>query len=193
MVSPTAERRPRRRSRQDVLDAALGLLDQHGLPDLTMRALGRELDVQPSALYWHFENKQTLLAAIADAILDPVGDTMVRNPAEVAQALRSALLAVTDGAEVVISTIALGLGADRAFLRLRDSLLAEGATPAAATQTATTLVHFCLGHVSHEQQRLQAERLGVTPARSPIHADEGSFSSGVARILATTLATVVEA
>ena len=34
-----------------------------------MRRLGAELGVQPSALYHHFTNKQTLLAAVADEIL----------------------------------------------------------------------------------------------------------------------------
>ena len=36
---------------------------------LTMRRLGAELGVQPSAIYHHFANKQALLAAVADEIL----------------------------------------------------------------------------------------------------------------------------
>ena len=106
-----------RHSREDVVAAALDILDQHGLPDLTMRRLGATLDVQPSALYWHFANKQTLLASIADQIVErarPVphssGGWKGATRAE-AYALRDALLAFRDGAEVVSSTLALGLGA----------------------------------------------------------------------------------
>lgn len=48
--------------RGDVLDGAMAILDEFGLADLTMRRLATSLGVQPGALYWHFPNKQTLLA-----------------------------------------------------------------------------------------------------------------------------------
>ena len=51
---------------------ALQLLDEYGLPDLTMRNLATALGIQPSALYWHFPNKQALLAAVSAKILAPV-------------------------------------------------------------------------------------------------------------------------
>ncbi len=56
--------------RGDVLDGAMAILDEYGLGDLTMRKLATSLGVQPGALYWHFPNKQTLLGAMADRILD---------------------------------------------------------------------------------------------------------------------------
>ena len=55
--------------RQDVVEHAIAVLDAYGLADLSMRRLGAELGVQPSALYHHFTDKQTLLAAVADEIL----------------------------------------------------------------------------------------------------------------------------
>ncbi|MFC6344543.1 TetR family transcriptional regulator, partial [Nocardioides hankookensis] len=55
--------------REDVVDRALVVLDTYGLADLTMRRLGTELGVQPSALYHHFPNKQRLLAAVAYEVL----------------------------------------------------------------------------------------------------------------------------
>ncbi|MFD0787128.1 TetR family transcriptional regulator, partial [Micromonospora azadirachtae] len=58
-----------RNSRDDVIEAALGILDQQGLPDLTMRHLAATLGIQPSGLYWHFPNKQALLAAVSDRII----------------------------------------------------------------------------------------------------------------------------
>jgi TetR/AcrR family transcriptional regulator, tetracycline repressor protein len=58
-----------RHRREDVVGRALAVLDDYGLADLTMRRLGAELGVQPSALYHHFPNKQALLAAVADELL----------------------------------------------------------------------------------------------------------------------------
>lgn len=173
-----------RHTRDDVLATALRLLNQRGLPDLSMRALARELDVQPSALYWHFKNKQELLAGVADEILAPVNALRTHaGAAETAMAFRDAMLSVTDGAEVVVSTVALGLGADRAFERLRDSLVEEGWERQESISLATTLLHYCIGHTSHEQQRAQALRLGVELEASPITANATSFADGVRRIL----------
>ncbi|MBB2921943.1 TetR family transcriptional regulator [Cellulomonas cellasea] len=56
-------------SRVQVVAAALEILDEYGLGDLTMRRLATSLGVQPGALYWHVANKQALLAEVADAIV----------------------------------------------------------------------------------------------------------------------------
>lgn len=80
-----------RHDREGIVDVALRLLDAYGLPDLTMRRLASELGVQPSALYWHVESKQALLASLADRIVaeaSPAADVV-----GTARALRSALLA----------------------------------------------------------------------------------------------------
>ena len=57
--------------RRDVVDKATQLLDDYGIADLTMRRLARELGVTPGALYWHFADKQELLGAVSDRILEP--------------------------------------------------------------------------------------------------------------------------
>lgn len=157
---------------------ALRILDDHGLPDLTMRRLAAALDVQPSALYWHFPNKQMLLAELADRIVahgrpsapsvaapsvgpaasDPDWMHAVRSEAA---ALRDALLAYRDGAEVVSSTFALGLGSTEALDRLASAVALGGFDTDTSGRAATALLHFVLGHVSHEQQRMQYDSLGV--------------------------------
>ena len=100
--------------RSDVLAHAVTLLDTHGLSALTMRRLGSELDVQPSAIYHHFASKQELLAAVADEILARGARprTAVEWPdrlREVCTELRLAMLACTDGADVVARILALGV------------------------------------------------------------------------------------
>ncbi|WP_223691976.1 TetR/AcrR family transcriptional regulator C-terminal domain-containing protein [Leifsonia poae] len=155
-----------RHSRDDVAEAALRILDEYGLPDLTMRRLAAALEVQPSALYWHFPNKQTLLAEIADRIVERdhprSGDVdWVERTRSEAAALRDALLAYRDGAEVVSSTFALGLGAAAPLDRFTVAIEAGGFDAETSARAATALLHFVLGHVSHEQQRLQYDSLGV--------------------------------
>src|SRR6185312_4685509 len=91
-------------SRQQVLGAALELLDEVGLDQLTMRRLATALGVQNGATYWHFRSKQALLEAMADAMLAGVADVApgpwdARVP-ELATRLRRALLARRDGARV---------------------------------------------------------------------------------------------
>ena len=102
--------------RSDVLAHAVALLDTHGLAALTMRRLGAELEVQPSAIYHHFASKQALLAAVADEILargtrPREAEAWPDRLREVCSELRLAMLAVTDGADVVATVWAFGLGA----------------------------------------------------------------------------------
>jgi TetR/AcrR family tetracycline transcriptional repressor len=171
----------RRHTRDDVARTALRILDDYGLPDLTMRRLANALDVQPSALYWHFPNKQSLLAELADRIVTraptpdsvPVGSARIRAEAA---ALRDALLAYRDGAEVVASTLALGLGSTVARDRLAAAIAADGFDPETARRAASTLLHFTLGHVSHEQQRMQYDSLGVLADQvgAPLEGDDSA-------------------
>ena len=162
MDTPPSQSRPRH-SRGDVLSAALQLLQNHGLGELTMRRLAGELGVQPSALYWHVPNKQTLLAELADRIIERA-ETSGGGVLELARALRHALLTCRDGAEVVSSSLALGLGGLAAQERMTVAIRSEGADEATAQSAAAILVHQILGQVWHEQQRQTAEKLGVAVA-----------------------------
>jgi AcrR family transcriptional regulator len=173
----------RRHTRDDVARTALRLLDDVGLPDLTMRRLAAALDVQPSALYHHFPNKQALLAELADRIVAgrpavSCSGGWATDVRASASALRDSLLAYRDGAEVVSSTLSMGLGADAALDRLAVAMAGGGFDEATTRQAATALLHFVLGHVSHEQQRLQYDSLGVTVEGGP-DASAAAFAFGV--------------
>jgi TetR/AcrR family tetracycline transcriptional repressor len=166
--SNSGQGRAPRRSRDDVVAAALAILDAQGLPELTMRNLASRLGLQPSALYWHFPNKQTLLAAVADEIVSRTRSRPAVQPAEwrdavraEAVALHDALLAFTDGAELVSSTLALGLGAEEASGRLARAIGAGDFDAALVDRAAAALLHFVIGQSWQEQQRLQADSLGV--------------------------------
>lgn len=165
---------PGRHSRDGIVEVALRLLDEYGIADLSMRRLATELDVQPSALYWHFENKQSLLAAVADRIVD--AETVAGGDlATVAARVRDALLATRDGAEVVMSTYALGLGAGSASEALRAACGID------EPERADAVLHFILGNTAILQQQLHAQRFGVLAADpAVIRADaDRAFAAGI--------------
>ncbi|MFZ4843673.1 TetR/AcrR family transcriptional regulator C-terminal domain-containing protein [Mycetocola saprophilus] len=186
----TSSRNPRsaptRHSREDVADAALDILNSFGLADLTMRRLAQSLDVQPSALYWHYENKQSLLAHLADLIVEvPLSETSPGADRVRARclALRERLLAYRDGAEVVASTLALGLGAEAPGTDLTAALVDAGTDPETAARVAGVLLHFILGQVSHEQQRAQAGSLGAAAPTGTPESESAEFDFGIDLIL----------
>ena len=55
-------------NREAVVHHALALADAEGLSAVTIRRLAQEFVVTPMALYWHFRNKEELLAAMGDQL-----------------------------------------------------------------------------------------------------------------------------
>ncbi|WP_068273804.1 TetR family transcriptional regulator [Aldersonia kunmingensis] len=152
--------------RTHVLDGAIAILDEYGLADLTMRRLASSLSVQPGALYWHFPNKQTLLGAVADRILEPldapvVGQGWDEQIAELAHRLRDALLSHRDGAELVSASLAARTTTSRTRRRFVDAALGAAMTRTEAELTADTILYYVLGHTVDEQARIQLDSLGV--------------------------------
>ncbi len=70
-----------RLTKQAVVGRALALGDAEGLDAITYRRLATELGVTPMALYWHFKNKEELLAGLADQVWSEI-DTDVDLTAE---------------------------------------------------------------------------------------------------------------
>lgn len=147
--------------KRDVVAAATTLLDTYGLADLTMRRLARELEVSPGALYWHFANKQQLLGAVADRILD--GVPAASGIVDVCNRLRDALLSYTDGAELVSASFAAGQSTAMARIvaELADAAADAGVPSAHAELAARTVVYYVLGFTVDEQSRLQWDAAGA--------------------------------
>ncbi len=104
--------RPRRLDRTSIVSAAIELLDERGLDDLSMYAIAARLGVRQPALYHHFRHKAEILAAVADEVLDrrhtgrlpqpgeQWRDFLVRN----AHSMRAAMLSVRDGARLIATS-----------------------------------------------------------------------------------------
>ena len=180
--------------RTDIVEAALAILDQYGIADLTMRRLADRLGVQPGALYWHMPNKQTLLAAVSDVIVGEVrapgaGDDWRASLVDWARGLRETLLHHRDGAELVATTQATGLGGVEWLSGPRDRLVAAGMDSGTASDAVQVLAHFVLGQVYEEQNRTQLAELGVS-APPDRRRSERQFGFGVGVIVAGLAAAV---
>jgi AcrR family transcriptional regulator len=177
--------------KRDVVDAATAILDNYGIADLTMRRLGRELNVSPGALYWHFANKQQLLGAIADRVLEPVHDEpgdWEDRIAGICGRLRDALLSHTDGAELVSASFAAGQSQAMAQIldRLVDATADAGIGRPNAELAARTVVYYVLGFTADEQSRLQWDAAGAElPDEQSALTDDASkrFGFGLALLV----------
>ena len=144
-------------SREQVLAAALGLLDEAGLEQLTMRRLAAALGVQNGATYWHFRSKQALLEAMADTLLaDLTAGLDTESPwteriTELARQLRRALLSRRDGARL-FSAAFFPLPNALAYGEAMIAALGEsGLSCRDAAWAADTLTYYIVGHTIEEQ------------------------------------------
>ncbi|NIH83191.1 TetR family transcriptional regulator [Amycolatopsis granulosa] len=171
--------------RRDVVERALAVLDEYGLESLTMRRLAAELGLQPSALYHHVPNKQSLLAALADEILargkrERRAVAWDRRVAEICCELRDAMLAYRDGADVVATAHTFGLGASEPATELRATLR-EAGLPGDLVEVGTrALLHLVFGHTAEEQAALQAASAGAIDREPGGH---GDFEAGIGLLL----------
>ena len=132
--------------RRDVVERAIGVLDESGLDALTMRRLAADLGVQPGALYHHFDGKDALLAALAEEIL-----RRGSRPAEIVAwdaelllclGLRDAMRRHRDGALLIAQVHRADAEALEA--PLRAALDRAGAEEHLSRVGARTLVRFVL-------------------------------------------------
>ena len=186
-------------SRAQIVDAAFEILSSYGLADLSMRRLARDLGVQPGALYWHVKNKQELLGVLAERILAPLeagppgglaGDAgMASRVRHSAVDIRSALLQVRDGADVVALAQALNPQGLAPIRRLAALLADGGLEPRAAAWGARTLTHYILGSVAEEQTQAELLRAGMLDPVGVEASPADAFVFGIDSIMCGLLAT----
>jgi TetR/AcrR family tetracycline transcriptional repressor len=148
-----------------------------------MRQIAAALGVQPGAIYWHVSSKQELLA---DRILaaSPGGAAATPGPGARQQAMgmRTALLAVRDGAEIVSFALALR-PLSRAPMRRFCEALAADLPEQHAEWGARTLTHYILGEVAEEQNHADLFRAGILPGDQHPDYSAEAFTFGVDALL----------
>ncbi|MEU4328472.1 TetR/AcrR family transcriptional regulator C-terminal domain-containing protein [Nonomuraea dietziae] len=145
--------------RDQIVAAAVRLLDQVGLDRLTLRRLASELGVQAPALYWHVKNKQELLDEIADALtreipLRPLDEQESWRDwlAERMRDHRRMLNAHRDAARLFVA-VRPGPAVPPTLKVAVESLGRAGFPPREAVRSLFTLGHYVTGFVLEEQAR----------------------------------------
>jgi AcrR family transcriptional regulator len=175
-MSPTrrAARTPATRerlSRERVVAAALAVVDRDGLDGLTMRALGRELGVDPMAAYHYLPNKAAVLQGVVEAILSemrPALDVLEgRWPDGVrafSRGYRRVLLAHPNALPVASTQPPLTPVGLRLIESAAASLVRGGLTPLEALETINGGAALVIGSALVE--------VGVTPGTEAIEQAE---------------------
>lgn len=140
-------------SRAAIVDHALAMADREGLDAVSIRRIAQDFGVTPMALYWHVKNKDELLAAMGDRMLDALVLPPDDNPRDLDQLRDLMVLLVgalsahpgsTDLAMMRILRCETGqLAAERALEILRNvgfSMQESANLARACMQTAIMLV-----------------------------------------------------
>lgn len=140
-------------TRDQIVTAAIELLDAEGLDGLSMRTLGKRLGSAATAMYWHVGSKDNLIALAADRVWQEVE---LPDLAEVDW--RTAAMHMATGLHTMLgrhpwlvlafSSVVVYYGPGKA--RYDDHGLAifesAGFTPEQADQAATAVVTYVLGN-----------------------------------------------
>ena len=147
-------------NRDMVTRAGLKLLNEVGLERLTLRLLGRELQVQAATLYWHFKSKEELIDEMATVVLAegarqlvPAKDSSDGSvwAASFGTGLRKTLLAYRDGARMVAGTRLTNTEYMKTVERIAAKLIAGGFTLRQAVVLLSTIYNYTLSFVMEEQ------------------------------------------
>jgi len=76
MATGTTRAERRRVRTEAILDAALAILLEEGVHELTMRRLARDLGITPGAMYRYFDGKDAILAGVGRRTLGRVAEAL---------------------------------------------------------------------------------------------------------------------
>ncbi|HGN0867205.1 TetR family transcriptional regulator [Providencia alcalifaciens] len=69
-------------SAEAIVSAAIIFIDSHGFSALSMRALAKEMGINPMTIYYYFEDKECLVKSIANHVYAKVMPCLSRTPIE---------------------------------------------------------------------------------------------------------------
>jgi AcrR family transcriptional regulator len=139
-------------TREQIVDAAIELLDRDGLEGLNMRALGQRLGSAATAVYWHVGRKDNLIALAADQVWNEIG-----RPDPAAAGWRAAAAAMATDLHAMLtrhSWLVQAFGSQVLYGPGKAShddhglgvYEAAGFTSGQADRAAVTVFTFVLGH-----------------------------------------------
>lgn len=154
-------------TRQRVLEAALGFVDEHGLGELSMRKLGAELGVEAMSLYNHVEGKDDLYDGIVE-LLWAEAETTARPGEGWQEAVRTLAYSVRDvihrhppAAPLLTSRWAMPEPSLRLFRRCLRVLSEAGFGDDRAAEVVRSILAYAFGYAFTEISALAPEARGA--------------------------------
>ncbi len=171
-VRTAAEPRPAGRrpglTREQVLTAALQILDEAGVEALSMRRLGQALDRNPMAIYRHAADKDDLLDGVVEQVVSELVVPREPNPdaegdwegalRRTAHTFRRVALAHPNVVPLLVTRSLSGPlarrppGTLRPLEQLLELFISAGFDQHGALHAARLFTGFLYGHVQHELQ-----------------------------------------
>lgn len=156
-----------------IVRAAIDLLDEEGLDGLNMRSLGKRLGAAPTAMYWHVENKDNLVRLAGDEVWNEIdlpdleaGDWR-RAAGAMARELRAMLVRHPWVCQALAGHLQYGPGKSR----YDDHNLAvyerAGLTGIAADRAAATVFTYVLGGALSESATILLTRRLARDGKDP--------------------------
>lgn len=152
-------------TREQIADTALAVVDRDGFDALSLRAVARELDVTPMALYTYVRSSDDLAAIVIERLIEAKTATLkvpddwraalhayARGLAELVGEHPAMLQAYADGAVNTPSAL-------RAANGILTALTTAGLTPQAAAEAYNALHALVLGHCILQRSASQRRTL----------------------------------
>ncbi|MBX5483925.1 MAG: TetR/AcrR family transcriptional regulator C-terminal domain-containing protein [Myxococcaceae bacterium] len=170
-LSSAARKKPRREplNPERIARAALELIDEIGIDELSTRRLGKELGVEGMALYKHYDSREDILDAVAGLLLSeltlpPKELGWIERIRDFARQYR-AIARVHPKAYPLLATRRLSNAQSLQVVeQILAALLEEGFSPAEAALIFRTVGNYCNGmaldelaimtHAGHSRRRL---------------------------------------
>jgi TetR/AcrR family transcriptional regulator, tetracycline repressor protein len=160
-TGPTGRRRPgprRALTEDDILDAALSLLDDGGANGASVRGIAAKVGVAPNAVYTYFPEKAAVEQALVERLLSEVDHGVFADPAtpwrhrveSLAVELRARLTAHPGAVGLMIGGPMDGPHALALNERLLELLADAGLTPTDAARAAYLLIVYVFGAIALE-------------------------------------------
>jgi AcrR family transcriptional regulator len=173
-AAPPPAGRPAALTREQVLVAALAIVDEAGVEALTMRRLGQALERNPMGIYRHAADKDALLDGVVEHVLselvvsgelgrdeengenDVDWETALRSSAH---AFRRIALAHPNAVPLLVTRSVTGplalrpLGTLRPLEELLEVFIGAGFDPHGALHAARLFTGFLYGHMQDELQQ----------------------------------------
>jgi AcrR family transcriptional regulator len=163
---------------EGICSAALEVIDQGGLRELTMRRVAEELGTGAASLYRHFASRDELLVEVADLVL---GELEAADPAlgwreaveKLAHDLRRLLVGHRGVVLIASNAPLLGPNAMRVRELFWSVMVRDGCDPEFAVRTYGSVIHFVASSAIFSAA---AMRRGAEPWK-------GTTSSGLLELL----------